>query len=163
MLGLSEEGGKVKMTAPFGIWSETTDAIMGGKSSVALSLSGTAPNGQPALLVTGDVKQGAFGQWSGISYMPTPTFSPANLSGANRIKFRARGQGAAFGLMGFSSAGGQIPAMAPFSVGPDWAEISIPFAAMQNFDASGATMLAITALQAGPYNLEIADVRLVKE
>jgi imidazolonepropionase-like amidohydrolase len=163
MLTLSEEGGKVKMTAPFGLWSETTDAIMGGKSSVMLSSAGTAPNGQAAMLITGDVKQGAFGQWSGVSYMPTQTFSPADLSAANRIKFLARGEGAAFGLMGFSKAGGQMPAMAPFSVSAQWTEISIPFSAMRGFDASGATMLAITSLQPGPYKIEIADVRLVKE
>jgi hypothetical protein len=163
MLWLASDGGKVTMTAPTGVWAETTDAIMGGKSSVKLELAGAAPNGQPALVVTGDVKQGAFGQWSGISYMPTATFSPADLSAANTLKFWARGEGAAFGVMGFSQAGGQIPAMAPFSIGSEWKEITIAFSSMAKFDAKGATMLAITALQSGPYRLEIADLRLVKE
>ena len=53
--------------------------------------------------------------------------------------------------------------MAPFKVGTDWSEINIPFSAMRNFDSTGAMMLAITALQPGPYRLEISDVRLVKE
>jgi imidazolonepropionase-like amidohydrolase len=163
ILALASTGGKVQMTAPVGIWAETTDSIMGGKSSVKLELAAAAPNAQPALVITGDVKQGAFGQWSGVSYMPTPTFSPADLSAANTIKFRARGEGAAFGVMGFSKAGGQIPAMAPFKVGADWSEIAIPFSAMRGFDSTGAMMLAITALQPGPYRLEISDVRLVKE
>lgn len=163
ILALASAGGKVQMAAPVGVWAETTDAIMGGQSSVKLELAGAAPNGQPALVITGDVKQGAFAQWSGVSYMPTPTFSPADLSAANTIKFRARGEGAAFGVMGFSKAGGQIPAMAPFKVGTDWSEINIPFSAMRNFDSTGAMMLAITALQPGPYRLEISDVRLVKE
>lgn len=163
MLALASQGGKVQMIAPVGIWSETTDAIMGGKSSVKLELAAATPGGQPALVITGDVKQGAFGQWSGISYMPTPTFSPADLSAANTLKFRARGEGAAFGVMGFSKVGGQIPAMAMFKVGTDWSDIKIPFSAMSGFDASGAMMLAITALQPGPYKLEISDVRLVKE
>lgn len=65
--------------------------------------------------------------------------------------------------MGFSKAGGQMPAMAPFKVSADWSEIKIPFSAMRGFDPIGAMMLAITALQPGPYQLEISDVRLVKE
>jgi imidazolonepropionase-like amidohydrolase len=161
MLALASTGGKVQMIAPVGVWTETTDSIMGGKSSVKLEMAAAA--GQPALVITGDVKQGAFGQWSGVSYMPTPTFSPADLSAANTLKFRARGEGAAFGVMGFSKAGGQIPAMAPFKVGADWSEIAIPFSAMRGFDATGAMMLAITALQPGPYRLELSDVRLVME
>lgn len=163
VLTLSNAGGKVTMTAPVGVWTETTDAIMGGKSSVKLEQTGVAPNGQPALVITGDVKQGAFGQWSGVSYMPTPSFSPADLSAANTLKFYARGEGAAFGLMGFSKAGGQMPAMAPIKVGAEWSEVAVPFSAMRGFDAKGTMMLAITSLQPGSYRLEIADVRLVKE
>lgn len=163
MLSLASQGGKVQMVAPVGIWNETTDSIMGGKSSVKLELAAAVPGAQPTLVISGDVKQGAFGQWSGVSYMPTPTFSPADLSTVNTLKFRARGQGAAFGVMGFSKAGGQMPAMAPFKVGAEWSEIKIPFSAMKGFDATGAMMLAITALQPGPYQLEISDVRLVKE
>lgn len=163
MLALANQGGKVQLIAPVGVWTETTDSIMGGKSSVKLELAAMTSDAQPALVITGDVKQGAFGQWSGVSYMPTPTFSPADLSAANTFKFRARGEGAAFGVMGFSKAGGQIPAMAPFKVGADWSEVKIPFSALHGFDATGAMMLAITALQPGPYHLEISDVRLVKE
>lgn len=163
LLALSNNGGNVTMTAPVGVWTETTDAIMGGKSSVKLEQTGAAPNGQPALVITGDVKQGAFGQWSGVSYMPTPSFTPADLSAANTLKFYARGEGTAFGLMGFSKAGGQIPAMAPIKVGAEWSEITVPFSAMRGFDPKGAMMLAITALQPGSYRLEIADVRLLKE
>jgi hypothetical protein len=163
LLALSNNGGNVTMTAPVGVWTETTDAIMGGKSSVKLEQTGAAPNGQPALVITGDVKQGAFGQWSGVSYMPTPSFTPADLSAANTLKFYVRGEGTAFGLMGFSKAGGQIPAMAPIKVGAEWSEITVPFSAMRGFDPKGAMMLAITALQPGSYRLEIADVRLLKE
>ena len=163
ILALVSAGGKVQMTAPVGVWTETTDSIMGGKSTVKLELATATAGNQPVLVITGDVKQGAFGQWSGVSYMPTPTFSPADLSAANTLKFRARGEGGAFGVMGFSKAGGQIPAMAPFKVGADWSEITIPFSAMRGFDPTGAMMLAITALQPGAYLLEISDVRLVKE
>lgn len=160
MLILANQGGKVQLIAPVGVWTETTDSIMGGKSSVKLELASGA---QPALVITGDVKQGAFGQWSGVSYMPTPTFSAADLSAVNMLTFRARGKGSAFGVMGFSKAGGQIPAMAPFNVVPEWSDIKIPFSAMRGFDATGTMMLAITALQPGPFQLEISDVRLVKE
>ena len=113
------------MSAPVGIWSETTDIIMGGQSSVKLELAGATKDGMPVLAISGDVKKGAFGQWSGISYTPTATFSPADLSAATMIKFRVRGDGAAFGVMGFSQAGGQIPAMAPFKASAEWSPCQI--------------------------------------
>ena len=62
----------------------------------------------------------------------------------------------------FSTTGGQRPSVAPITVGADWAEITLPFAALANFDPSTAQMLLIGAMQQdGPFRLEIADVRLV--
>lgn len=163
VLLLGAQDGKVQMKAPSGTWLETTDAIVGGSSSVKLEIGGIAPNGQQALAITGNVKQGAFSQWSGVSYMLSPNFGPVDLSAAKMIKFWARGEGPSFGIMGFSKAGGQIPAMAPFKVEAEWSEVTVPFSALANFDAKGASMLAITALHPGPYRLEIADVRLLGE
>jgi imidazolonepropionase-like amidohydrolase len=163
ILALSSDNGKAVMKAPFGSWMESTDSMMGGQSTVKLAITGNAPGGQSALVMTGDVKQGAFGQWAGVSFMPGANFSAVNLSSANTMKLWVRGEGAGFGVMGFSKAGGQIPATATIKVGADWAELSIPFSAMPKFDATGAQMFAITALQPGPYKLEIADVRLVTE
>lgn len=163
ILALSSVDGKLQMGAPFGLWSEATDAIMGGKSSVKLELGGTAPNGQPALKMTGEVQAGAFGQWSGVSFMPAQSFAPINLSNANMLKFWARGEGPGFAIFGFSKAGGQMPSVAPITVTGEWTEIAVPFTALPKFDAKGTNMLAIEAMVPGRYRLEIADVRLLKE
>jgi imidazolonepropionase-like amidohydrolase len=163
ILMLAEENGKVAMKAPLGTWSESTDSMMGGESTVALALSGKAPNGLPALMLSGEAKKGAFGQWAGISFMPGQNFSAVNLSAANTLKLWVRGEGAGFGIMGFSKAGGQMPSMVPIKVGAEWAEVSVPFSALPKFDAISAQMFSIAALQPGPYRLEVADVRLVRE
>jgi imidazolonepropionase-like amidohydrolase len=163
ILALTSDNGKVVMKAPLGSWMESTDSMMGGQSTVKLAVNGKAPDGQPALVMTGDVTKGTFGQWAGVSFMPGANFSAVNLSSANALKLWVRGEGAGFGVMGFSKAGGQMPSTAPMKVSTEWTELTIPFAAMPKFDASGALMFAITALQPGPYRLEIADVRLVME
>ncbi len=52
--------------------------------------------------------------------------------------------------------------MSPIIVGKEWAEVTLRFAQLANFDPSNAQMLLIGATQQdGPYRLEIADVRLV--
>lgn len=163
MLTLSAKDGKVQMSAPFGLWSEATDAIMGGKSTVKLDMAGNSPNGQPALKITGVVATGAFGQWSGVSFMPSSSFAPADMSNANTMKFWARGEGSGFAIFGFSKASGQMPAIAPFTVTSDWKEIAVPFSALPKFEAKSMNMIAIEAMAPGAYWLEIADVRLVKE
>jgi imidazolonepropionase-like amidohydrolase len=163
ILALSANAGKVEMKAPFGSWSESTDAIMGGESKISASVSPPGASGQPSLMLKGDVKQGAFAQWAGVGFMPGNNFSPVNLSAANALKFRARGTGAGFGVMGFSEAGGQRPSIAMIKLGKDWSEIVVPFSKLSGFDAKGAMMLSINALQPGPFELEIADVRLTKE
>ncbi len=151
----SSAGGKIVMKSPFGKgWHTTTDSMVGGSSSVALSVAGDV------LAMSGDIKAGGFGQWAGISFNPADEpFKPANLSAASAIRFRARGEGAGFGVMGFSEASGQRPTTAPH----DWKEIVVKFADLKDFDPLSAMLLTITALQPGPYKLEIADVRLVKE
>jgi imidazolonepropionase-like amidohydrolase len=152
------------MAAPFGNWIETTDAMMGGGSKLTLSVTGKAPSGEAALVMTGDVKQGAFVQWAGIGFMPgAQPFAPANLKAVKAIRFFARGEGKGFGLMAFSEASGQRPITAPFAAGAAWAEVTIPFADLKGFDPAGAQMLSFNALQPGPFRLEIADVRLVTE
>ena len=160
----STAGGKAVITAPFGAgWSDSTDAIVGGSSTVATTLGGTAPTGQAALVLSGAIKPGYIAPWAGLAFYPAAQqFRPANLAGAKALRFWARGKGRSFAVMGFSTTGGQRPSVAPITVGADWAEITLPFAALANFDPSTAQMLLIGAMQQdGPFRLEIADVRLV--
>ena len=88
-------GGKAVMTAPFGAgWTVSTDSFVGGTSTVALAVTGTAPNGQPALVMTGEVKAGSIASWAGVSFNPAAQpFQPANLSGVTGVRFWTRGEG----------------------------------------------------------------------
>jgi imidazolonepropionase-like amidohydrolase len=157
--------GKVEMKAPFGAgWVENSDTQFGGNSTVRLEVGGTAPGGETALVMSGEVKPGAFAQWAGIGFMPgARQFAPGNISGANALKFRARGEGPGFGTMAFSEASGQRPVTMAFAVTNEWSEVVIKFADLKGFDPAGAMLLTISALKPGPYRLEVADVRLVKE
>jgi len=159
----SNAGGKTVLAAPFGVgWSPTTDAIMAGKSHIDLAVAGAAPDGQPALVMTGALTPDFAFPWAGVGFMPgAKPFAPINLSSATAITFWTRGEGAAFAVLGFSAAA-QRPASAAFPVGADWKQVTIPFDEIKGFDPRAATMLAIIATtQPGPFRLEIADVRLV--
>lgn len=162
----SNAGGKAVITSPFGAgWAVSTDSIAGGKSTVALSVEGAAPNGQPALVMTGALTADFIAPWAGIALSPgAQPFAPANLSAGKVIRFWARGEGKSFAVMGFSTAGGRIPATVQISVGKEWREVTLKLADLKGFDPADALLLLITANQVpGAFRLEIADVRLTGE
>ena len=158
--------GKVAITAPFGSgWSVSTDSIAGGKSSVALTPGSGAPGGQPSLVMTGAVTADFFAPWAGIGFSPgVGPMQPANIAAARAIRFWVRGEGKSLSVMSFSAAMGRVPAVAPFAVGPEWREVTVAFADLKGFDPAQAILLLIVAnQQPGPFRIEIADVRLVRE
>lgn len=158
--------GNAVITAPFGAgWQSSTDAIAGGKSSVALTVAGAAPNGEPALVMTGAITADFIAPWAGVAFAPAKiAFEPADLSAANAIRFWARGQGQSFAVMGFSQATGRAPAVKQIAVTDTWKEVTVRFADLPRFDARSTQLLLIAANQRpGDFRLEIADVRLVTE
>ncbi len=158
--------GKAVVKSPFGAgWDISTDSIMGGKSTLTITASGIAANGQPALTLTGEVNPGFIAPWAGLAFYPgAKPFQPANISSAKLLRFWARGEGKGLAVMGFSTAGGQRPGVFPISVTKDWAEVTVRFDQLANFDAASAQMLLIGATQQdGTFRLDIADVRLAVE
>lgn len=159
----SDAGGKVAITVPFGAgWGESTDSIVGGNSTLAIALGGPAPNGEASLALTGEIKPGYIAPWAGMAFYPADQqFRPANLARAKALRFWARGEGRGFAVMGFSTTGGQRPSVVPITIGRQWAEVTVRFADLANFDPGTAQMLLIGATQQdGPFRLEIADIRL---
>lgn len=144
------------ITAPFGRWDVSTDALMGGKSTAVTALSTDG-----ALEITGTIDAGGMARWAGIAFSPGAVLmAPADLSGATAITFVARGTGPGFTVMGFSQTSGQMPAMAPFPVTAEWREVSVPFASFGRFDPKTATMLLIGAVEPGAFRLELKDIKL---
>lgn len=158
--------GKVTIAAPFGTgWSASTDSFAGGKSSVTLAPGAPAPGGQPGLLMTGTLTSDFIAPWAGIAFLPgDKPMAPSNLGAAKALRFWARGEGKSFAVMGFSPATGQRPAMASFTAGPEWREVTVKFTDLNGFNAAEATLLLIAANQLpGAFKLEVADIRLVRD
>ncbi|CAN5349505.1 hypothetical protein BH10PSE14_BH10PSE14_15260 [soil metagenome] len=151
------------LKAPFGTgWQVSTDSIAGGTSRVSLSVAGAAPDGNAALVMSGEVTADFIAPWAGVGFSPgAQPFTPADISAANALRFWVRGEGKSFALMGFSPAGGQRPAVAPIAVTGDWKEVTMPFASLRNFDPHNAMLLLVAADRPGAFKLEIANVRLI--
>jgi imidazolonepropionase-like amidohydrolase len=161
----SASADRATLEAPFGTgWSPTTDAIAGGKSIVALKPAGAAPNGQAAVALVGELKPDFPFPWAGVMFVAgKPPFAPVNLSSAGKLAFWVRGKAASTAVFAFSPATGQRPAIMPFAVTETWREIEVPLASISGFDSVRAQALAIVASgQPGPFQIEIADVRLLK-
>jgi len=159
-------GGAPVLKSPFGLgWAPSTDSIAGGNSVVALSVAGASPDGQPALVMTGELKSQFAFPWAGVAFNPGgQPFTAANLSAATAMKFWVRGEGKGFVVMGFSAAGGQRPAAVPVTVSAEWKEVTVPFSTLEGFEAANTTLLLIGTSQAlGPFRMEVANVRLVRE
>ena len=158
--------GKPVLTSPVGAgWFPSTDSIAGGKSTVALTVAQSAPGGQSALVMTGEIKPEFMAPWAGISFNPgVGPFQAVSLGDAKTLRFQARGKGSSFVVMGFSTAGGRLPSVLPISVTSEWHEVAVKLSDLKGFDTTNALLLLIGAAQTpGPFKLEIADVRLTGE
>jgi imidazolonepropionase-like amidohydrolase len=154
-----------KLASPFGLgWVPTDDAPMGGKSSVELKLAENAPGGQASLLVKAKVSAGFAFPWAGIVLFPAAQpMQPVDLSSANTLKFRVKGDGKSYNA-GFTVQGSFIPLNVRFVATNEWTEISIPFSQFKGLDPSIVVMLGFNAgPELGEYQMQIADVRLLKE
>nr|WP_315476673.1 CIA30 family protein [uncultured Undibacterium sp.] len=156
---------KAKLAGPFGFgWVPSNDAPMGGKSSVELSVAEPEANGQNPLIIKSTIRAGFAYPWAGVIFFPADKpMQAADLSAANTLKFKVKGDGQAYNV-GFTMQGSFIPMNQVFTAGAEWQEISLPFSQFKGLDASMVTMLSFNAGPAvGDYQFQIMDVRLVKE
>ncbi len=155
---------KDKLASPIGFgWMPSTDSFMGGKSTVKLDLREPV-DGQAVLAVAANVAEGFAFPWAGLTLMPgKQPMAAADLSAANTIRFKVRGDGNKYSLS-MMGKGGQMPVTVPFAAEAAWREVAIPFSAFKGIDASAITMIAFNAgPKPGAYAFEIADVRLLNE
>ncbi len=154
-----------KFASPFGYgWMASTDAAMGGKSVVDLSIGEPEPSGQASLLIKATINPGFSFPWAGVVFFPaSQPMQAADLSNANTLKFRVKGDGKSYNV-GFTMQGSYIPLNVGFTATADWQEISLPLTRFKGLDPSIVTMLGFNAGPTpGNYQLQIADVRLLKE
>ena len=154
-----------RIAAEFGAgWSPSSDTMMGGKSKAEYRLvEGGAQESRGALLVTGEINEGAQSRWAGAFFSPGETMMlPANLSAKNALSFWARGDGKTYSVMIFAQSLGFIPAMVEFKPGREWEEFTFPFEdfGMEGFDIQGIFIGGSSEL--GPFRLWIDLIRLLK-
>ena len=151
---------KDKLASPFGAgWMPSNDAFLGGKSTVQVEYAGEA-----AASVKASVQPGFAFPWAGLAFMPGKApMAAADLSAAKVLRFRARGDGKRYAVA-IMSKSGQIPVSVPFDAAAEWQEISLQLASFKGIDTSAITMIAFNAgPQAGDYQFQIADVRLMPQ
>ncbi|GAB3267580.1 hypothetical protein GCM10027296_46260 [Chitinimonas naiadis] len=158
----SLQDGQIKLAAPFGSWSQTADGVMQGKSSVAFS-AGLGPEQQTSLRLQGELRTGFAYPWAGVAFMPgSQPFSPVDLSAAKGIRFKVRGDGGLYAIQAFWQAGGYQPSAATFRADPEWKELTYAWGCFAGFDPKTTTSLGIVAaMRQGPFQFEIADVKLI--
>lgn len=154
-----------KLASPFGFgWVPSNDAPMGGKSSVDLKVFADSGLQQNAVKVAATVNAGFAFPWAGIAFFPsTQPMQAADLSAANTLKFKIRGDGKTYSV-GFTMQGSFIPVTATVTAEKEWTEISLPLSRFKGLDTSMITMLSFNAGPTpGQYSFDLVDVRLVKE
>jgi imidazolonepropionase-like amidohydrolase len=150
--------------AKFGAgWMVSTDQIAGGKSSAKMEVvAGGAEGSQRALRVTGDVAEGYAFPWSGVMFSPGAVpMAPVNLSARKAIRFWAKGDGQTYRVMIFSQRLGYRPAMQTFVAGPEWKQVTLPFASFEGID--GSDIMAIVwcgGPKTGTFEFELDNVRI---
>lgn len=144
-------------------WVETTDAMMGGRSTARLEVvEGGAAGTARALRITGEIASGSPFAWAGALFFPaSPPMTPADLSAAEGLAFHARGDGGTYRVFLFTRRGGQVPASASFTAGPEWQEHTFPWSAFGGADGSDVTAIAIVGGPApGRFELLVDQVEL---
>lgn len=160
--------GKDKLASPFGAgWMPSTDAFMGGKSTVALTVAdgpGTGIGPDAALQVEASVSPGFAYPFAGVAFMPgAQPMQPVNLGAAGVLRFKVRGDGGRYAVS-IMARGTGIPVSQPFTAETEWREVSLPLAAFKGVDKGAITMISFGAgPQPGSYRFQIADVRLLAQ
>jgi imidazolonepropionase-like amidohydrolase len=144
-------------------WSQSTDALYGGKSVTDYKVVSDGANGTAkSLEVTGEIITGFAYPWAGAMFSPgAQEFAPANLSRASGIRFWARGDGQTYRVLYFTASGGRIPQQTTFVAGADWKQYSVPFSTLGDSDGHDVEAILFTAGPAtGKFKFQIDEVGL---
>ena len=155
-----EDGG---LTARFGFgWTESTDKLAGGQSTVRREVVSGGAKGERSLEISGETRKGFSFPWSGMMFSPGGRpMAPADLSAVQEISFWAQGDGGSYQVMVFAARLGMMPSQKPFVAGPEWKLYTFPLA---DFGLDGSDITGIF-WGAGPdlreFRFRIDEVLLV--
>lgn len=143
-------------------WQVSTDSLMGGKSEAAMKVVDRGASGSKgALEISGTIAEGAPYPWAGAMFFPGATpMASVDLSRFKELVFWTRGDGGAHSLMVFADRLGNIPAVHPFTAGPGWQQVVVPFSQLQGIDGADVKGVLFSAgSKPGPFRFTIDDVR----
>jgi imidazolonepropionase-like amidohydrolase len=150
--------------AKFGAgWVVSTDQMAGGKSTGKMEVvPGGAEGSKNALRVTGVVTEGFAFPWSGAMFSPGPApMAPANLSARKAIQFQTKGDGQTYEVLVFSQRLGYRPAVQTFVAGPEWKQVTLPFASFGDLDGSDIMAIVWSAgPKTGAFEFQLDNIRL---
>jgi imidazolonepropionase-like amidohydrolase len=144
-------------------WQDSTDAIMGGKSTIELKIVAGGANGSHyCLALAGEVVAAAAFAWSGAIMFPAEKpFAPADLSAKKSITFWAWGDGQTYQILLYSKKTGFIPFSQSFACGTEWQQFNFAFSAFPNIDSAEITAIAFTAgPKPGRFSLKLDNIEL---
>jgi imidazolonepropionase-like amidohydrolase len=145
-------------------WLATSDRMMGGASSSALSpVVGGAQGSVGAMRIRGVVANGSAWPWAGAMLNPgAETFQPVNASGWKELVFQARGDGREYTVMLFSGVEQQAPpSMLRFRPGRDWTLVRLPLAGFAGADLARLRALGFMAgMPEGDFQLDLDSVEI---
>lgn len=140
--GLVSDFDSGQLSAAFGTgWTQSTDVMAGGKSSVESAVvEGGAEGSRHALEIAGTIRPGYQFPWAGMIFFPGDRpMSPVDLSAAKELVFWSKGDGKSYQVMLFAASRGPAPAMQSFTAGPEWTRHAIPLSlfALDGKDLTG--------------------------
>jgi imidazolonepropionase-like amidohydrolase len=152
------------LAAAFGAgWAPSTDALIGGSSTVTLEPRARgALRTRHALRVAGTVAGGGAAQWAGAMFSPgASAMAPANLASFKVLTFWARAdREIEVTVMLFAGQLGASPGRRPITVGPRWEQHRVALtelAAIEPYDVMG---LFVGATRVGAFSFEVDELRL---
>ena len=142
-----------KVAANYGSWIPASDKMNGGPSTSSLAVvEPGADNTKGALQITGEVVAGTQPfAFAGALYFPAQTpMQPVNLSSKKTIGFWAKGDGKSYTLIVLtesrSGSSGDMPAMTPFTAGPEWKQYTFP---LSTFETDGSDLSGLGFVHVG--------------
>ena len=144
-------------------WIPSTDAMMGGKSTVEVKIAaGGANSSHHCLALSGEVAAGLAYAWSGTIMFPAgKPFEATDLSKAERISFWAKGDGQTYRILLYSKETGYMPTTQSFTCGAEWREVSFAFKDFPKLNSTQITAIGFTAgPKPGPFSFSLDDIEL---